>query len=213
MGPLRDQPQAAAPADEQKQRKSRLNEDSSPSSSAVNAIPNLLVMTITAAAAVLCSWAAVHLFGQRRRQRQRQWGRVDCGWRPQEGFRVVFADTSDKPFPHLPPQPCEVGALDGGGGSTGSIVITSTKDGDGASASIAATNTSATPTAAVAAVAVAAEAGLTTAVPEPATGGASIPAVVTPTTAGVVHPYLPHIQRLMAATHCAVRRHPLPPPP
>ncbi|EFJ44336.1 hypothetical protein VOLCADRAFT_106481 [Volvox carteri f. nagariensis] len=117
--------------------------------------------------------------------------------RPQKPFLSVFADTTDQPFPHLPPQPddddddfqqrcCDSGCSSGGSGGDNTV----------------AASTAAAP----GATAAAAAAPLPEAAPgrRGAAAGGSLPAV---------HPYLTRIKRLMASTECPILRHPPQPPP
>ncbi|GIL58852.1 hypothetical protein Vafri_13816 [Volvox africanus] len=164
---------------------------------------------------------AVALVLKMRRRRRHVW--------PLKRFHSVFADTTDQPFPHLPPQPDDYddGGIDakdvGGAGGVSpahcpmlqaaatTAAAVAVVDGT----SVASGITAATDSAAAATMAPGTE-GYMLAVAEPRARTPRQVHAGFPSAAPrgpLVHPYLARIQRLMGGMECPVLRRPPPPPP
>ncbi|GLI59187.1 hypothetical protein VaNZ11_001019 [Volvox africanus] len=178
--------------------------------------PAVLVgISVVAAAAS----TVVALVLEMRRRRRHIW--------PHKRFRFVFADTTDQPFPHLPPQPDDYndGGIDakvvGGAGGDSSAycpllqatATTAAEVADGTS--VASGVGAATDSATAAAMAPGTEGHrLATAEPRartPQQVHAGFPSAAPQGPS--LHPYLAKIQRLMGGMEYPVLRRPPPPPP
>ncbi|GIL77185.1 hypothetical protein Vretimale_3160 [Volvox reticuliferus] len=171
---------------------------------------------ISAAVAATAATAVALLLEMRRRRRH-------VG--PQMRFRSVFADTTDQPFPHQPPQPDDYdddNITEGGGSASGD----SSARCPTLQAAAMAVRTAAVADATCVASGIAAATDPTAAAPTTEGFGFSkrgasrqvrAAGLSTAPQGPLVHPYLARIQRLMGAMECLVLRRsppplPLPPP-